>query len=173
MAKVKTGFIADTFERTNEELIRPTGKGVTKALKDTFNPQNLIEQVFSLSPQETSNTQIEKGQADKNKSTPLNLEKLQKIYKNQDTAKAEVLANRFFHRAKSEEERFFEESGGKKQQKIQSELYQKEQKKRQEEQNIKKQQLPEPRGKLRRSIFSAKKIAKREQVETKPASGKQ
>ncbi len=60
-------------------------------------------------------------------------------------------------------------------QKKQKETYEGMDKKRREEE--KKKQLSmqggAPQGKIRRSIFSAKKVAKREQAEVKPSAGKQ
>lgn len=166
----KGTFISDTFEKAEEELIKPTGKGVAKAVKETFNPKTLLEQVFSL-PQRSPD-QLEKGMGSKDKHTPLNFEKLKKAYEKQDKNTAEVLKNRYFQRVKSEEEKVFEEEKQAKMQKTQQEVYAEKQRKIQEQQ-IGKQRPIESRGKTRRFLFSKKKVASREQVEVKPASGKQ
>lgn len=170
----KYTLVSDTFERAKEELIEPTAKGVTQAIKDTFNPKTMLEQAFGFGPKQDKEqlNQLEKKM--KNKSTPLDLKKLQEKYQKQDQTKAVNLSRRFFERVKSEDEKALEKLKQKKQQEKQVEDYQKaEKEKKAKEEMLKAQAQITPRGKVRRSIFSAKKVAQREHLEVKPASGKQ
>jgi len=59
------------------------------------------------------------------------------------------------------------------QEKKQREIYELQEKKKKEEEKKKQQAGDIPQGKVRRSIFSAKKVAQRSHTETKPSTGKQ
>lgn len=177
MAKNK--ILSDSFEQL-AELGKSTAKQGSKQIGQTFSPMNLLDNLSGKNNQEnlsdSKNTSDKKTEIAKNegKNTPLNLDQLQKKYQNPENIKMEALRNRLFRMVKQEEEKSLEREKAKKQQQLQKEEAEKEEKKRQK---IKKQQLTqsqeEPKGKIRQSIFSPRKIAQRSQAEVRPASGKQ
>ncbi len=157
---------SDNIFEQLEDFGKSTAKNTAESLINTFNPLKTLE---------NNSPQIDKKDVvSKNAHTPLDLEKLKKKYENQDKAKADALAQRLFRRAKSEEENFFEKQKQNKLQETQAKTQEEERKKQQVyRQKIRNQQQIEPHGKSRRSIFSHKKVAQREQIEVKPATGKQ
>jgi hypothetical protein len=168
----KGGFWNDTFEQLVEmgkSTVKKSAKGVTQ----TFSPIKLVEKVIDPNSQSPGLDQ-EKVRNKKN-NTPLDFEKLQEKYKKQDEEKMlNPLRNRLFQLVKQGEEKSIYEKKKEREEKKQAEAYQQEQKKKQEQQKKQQEQAAvAPQGKQRRSIFSPKKVAKREQVEVKPASGKQ
>lgn len=173
MAKTKTpGFWSDTFEQA-AEFGKSTAKQSGQALKSTFNPITLAEQAFGKTPNDKGIEQLEKGKSKKQNHTPLDFQKLQDKYNNQDKAKTDALRNRLFQIVKGGDERLLQEQKQKELEKKRKDEYMIQDKKRKDDQ--KKQQLsgPIPQGKVRRSIFSHKKVAQRSQVEVRPASSKQ
>lgn len=169
----KGNFVSDTFEKL-AELGVSTAKKTVKSVKQTFDPTKILEKDDDSS-ENSMKSQMEKMKAEKEKrSTPLDFDKLQKNYQDKDTQKADALRNRLFQLVKRGEEEILEKKHQEKQQKTQKELYEEQEKKRralQQKQIEQSQSIPH--GKERRSIFSKKKVAKREQTEVKPASGKQ
>ncbi len=117
--------------------------------------------------------QLEKGQAKKQKHTPLDTKKLQDKYQDQDKRKAEALRQRLFQLVKSGEEKAIKERKRKELERQRQMVAEQEQKKKKEEEKNKQPPAPIPKGKVRRSIFSPKSWAKRLQTEVRPASGKQ
>ncbi len=165
----KGSFISDTFEKLD------IGEGAKKAVKPLAEMSGkMLESVFDLqSPTERGMEEIEKGQNTK-KSTPLNFQKLQKKYADQDKQKTDALRQRLFQLVKSEEEKTVMKMHQEEMEEKQKELYEEQEKKRKVEEKKKQEQmLGIPQGKIRRSIFSHKKAAQREQTEVRPASGKQ
>ena len=153
----KPGFWDDTFEQI-VELGQSTVKQGAKAVSQTFSPIKLFERAAgkSQNPHDKGKEQLDEAKKKSNSSTPLDFEKLQEKYQDQDKSKMESLRNRLFHIVKQGEEKVLEQ---KKQQNIQQEQAQ--------------QAFDEPRGKVRQSIFSRKKVAKRQQTEVRPSAGKQ
>jgi hypothetical protein len=155
----KGSFLSDTFEQL-AEFGQSTAKQTGKAVKETFIPL-------------TRPSQKEKSANSKPGHTPLDFDKLNKSYRNQDDLKAKALAARLFQLVKSGDEKVLEEKKQKQAEKERAEAQEAENKKRKAFEEKQKQSAATPHGKERRSIFSHKKVAEREQTEVKPASGKQ
>lgn len=108
--------------------------------------------------------------------TELNSQRIEKNLRQQDQEEMNKVRQRLyehFNRYKEEEKKATAAL-----QRIESERKQRQEqeeaeKKKALEEKQKKQELVVPRGKERKSIFSAKKIAKRSQMETRVGSGKQ
>ncbi|MGB9883069.1 MAG: hypothetical protein ACPLRN_00945 [Microgenomates group bacterium] len=167
----KTNLLDDTFEKLTE-LGVSTVKKTVKSVAKTLNP---LDPLFSSekSLTEPSSQQIEKLRQNKNNHTPLNFEKLNQNYQEKDKAMQEALRQRLFQLVRQGEERLLQEDKQKEMERKRKEEWEKEQLKRKEEEQKKQQQPPMPMGKIRRSIFSPKKVAQRQHIETKASSGKQ
>ncbi len=171
----KGSFWSDTFEQL-AELGKTTARQSGQAVKQTLNPVKILEKAVNPNAGKTGDKGIEKpekGQASGSSHTPLDFDKLQRRYQDQDQAKADALRNRLFQLVKSGEEKILQEKKQEALEKKRKEEWEKEEKKRREQQIAMQQPAELPQGKQRRSIFSPKKVAKREQAEVKPASGKQ
>jgi len=161
-------FLSDTFEQVGE-FGKSTIKKAAQTLTQTFSPLNLTELLINPSTEKAASDK-EKG-GEKNH-TPLNIEKLQQNYQKQDNQKLELMRQRLFQLVKKEEEEQIQRKKEEEQLiKRQREL-RKEQQKKEEKEKEKQQTVIIPSGKIRRSIFSIKKIANRQHFEIKPASGK-
>jgi len=168
----KGKLVNDTFE-TLIEFGKSTTKQTVKSVARSFNPLSVFE---TQSSQTSSlNEAVKKTESTKKdgRHTPLDFEKLQKNYQSQEKAQQETLRNRLFQLVKQREQKALQEEKQKQQEKIKQEQYQQEEKKRQEVQKKQQQEISIPRGKVRRSIFSPRKVAERQHTETKPAAGKQ
>lgn len=107
--------------------------------------------------------------------TSLDKAKLETDYKKQDMEKAEEVRRelrRYLDLQKSEEKKAVE-ARNQEEEKRKEKLEEEEKLKKQKEQEAQKQITALPKGKERKSIFSAKKVAKRSQMETRAGSGKQ
>jgi len=172
----KTGFW------NNEEVLgellefgKSTVKNTGQQLKQTFSPLKILEGIIGVgneSPLIEKNDKNElKG---KQNSTPLDIEKLRKKYQEQDKEKEEFLRQRLFQLVKRGEEEVLQTQKQQEAEKKRMEAYKEQEKKRKEEERKRQEALVEiPKGKIRRSIFSPKKVAQRQQAEVKPAAGKQ
>lgn len=167
----KGTFLNDTFEQL-AEFGQSTAKASAKAVVKTFNPLSALEKKNNQ-----GKDQIEEMRKEGQKSgshTPLDMEKLSKKYEDQDKVKTEALRNRLFNLVKSGDEKVLMEKKREEEEKKRREEWEEEEKKRRQKQHdLQQQNAAIPQGKQRKSIFSAKKVAKREQTEVKPSSGKQ
>jgi len=172
----KTGFW-DNEEILGKllELGKSTVKNTGQQLKQTFSPLKILEGIVGGG---NENASIEKN--DKNElkreqnSTPLDTEKLRQKYQEQDKQKEEALRQRLFQLVKRGEEEALQRQKQQEVEKQRMEAYKQQEKKRKEEERKRQETLVEvPKGKIRRSIFSPKKVVQRQQAEVKPASGKQ
>ncbi|MCL4374956.1 hypothetical protein M1523_03800 [Patescibacteria group bacterium] len=171
----KGSFWSDTFEQL-AELGKTTVKQSTQAVKQTFNPVKILEKAVKPANNQSGDKGVEKpegGNKQNQRHTPLDLEKLQQRYQNQDKAKADMLRNRLFQLVKSGEEKVLQEKKQELLEKKRKEEWEKAEKKKRAQEAANQTPAEVPHGKERRSIFSPKKVAKREQAEVKPASGKQ
>lgn len=171
----KPGFWEDTFEKI-AELGTSTVKATAKQAIQTVSPTKLIEKALgnSTNPADQSVEKIEKANGQNKNNTPLDFAKLQNRYQDQDKIKSDALRNRLFQLVKSGDEKILEEKKQKELEKNRKEEYEKQEKLRRKQQAAQQQQNAGiPQGKQRRSIFSPKKVARREQAEVKPSSGKQ
>ena len=170
----KGTFSDDLFEQI-VEFGKSTGKATSQAMKQTFGPKALWEAAIGKqSSKDKGIEQLEKGKGKKPNHTPLDFQKLQEKYKDQDKTRTDALRQRLFQLVKSGEEKTVVQKKQKIEQKKQQELVEQEQKKRKEEEKKRIQAQAEvPKGKERRSIFSPIKVAKRERLEVHPSAGKQ
>jgi len=159
------------------ELGESTVKTTTQELRQTFSPLKILEGIVgggNESPLIEKNDKNELNELKgKQNSNPLDIEKLRKKYQEQDKKKEEALRQRLFQLVKRGEEEVLQTQKQQEAEKQRMEAYQ-EQKKRKEEERKRQEALVEaPKGKIRRSIFSPKKVVQRQQAEVKPAAGKQ
>lgn len=151
----KGGFFEDTFEKI-------------------LDPLQMLDQVTGQSSSDRGIEQTEKGRSKKQKHTPLEFQKLQKKYQDQDKMKVDALRQRLFQIVKRGEEKVLMEKRQEEMEKKRKETYEEMEKKRKEEEKKRREAAQFiPQGKIRRSIFSPKKVAKREQAEVRPSTGKQ
>ncbi len=169
----KGQFWDDTIEKLGE-LGKSTAKETVKSVKDTLSPVKMIEQAAGL---KSSSQDIQKEAAEMKKksgSTPLDFEKLNNNYSRQDKIRTEALRMKLFNMVKKDDEEMLRRQEQKEEEKTRRELYEKEEKKRRLiEQKKLQEQGQTPRGRVRKSIFSPKKVAQREQIEVKANTGKQ
>lgn len=168
----KFGLFDDIGEQL-VELGKSTAKQSVKAVASIADPKLIFESVTGNKSNDKGMEQLEKGKGKKGNHTPLDFQKLEDKYKDQDKAKTESLRQRLFQMVKSSDEKLMMEKKQEVMQKKRQDTYQEQEKKKreQEQQNQRGGELPQ--GKVRRSIFSKKKVAQREQAEVKPSSGKQ
>ena len=168
--------LEDTFERLAEQGATQSKKAVKTAvqqIKQTFSPTKMWEQILGSSSA-TSENGNETSEVKRNSNhTPLNFEKLGKKYQDTEAQKTEALRQRLFQLVKSGDEKVLMDKKQKEQEKKRQEAYEVQEKKKQEENKKQAQQGEIPKGKVRRSIFSHKKVAERQHSEVKPATGKQ
>lgn len=172
-------FLNDTFEQL-AELGASTVKQTGQAVKQTVSPTKILGHIIGTDQGRTSEikggstegggdaSEIKKG----NKHTPLDFEKLQKSFQNNEKQKLETLRLRYFQSVKSGDERILAEKKQTKEQEKKEELYQIQQRQKEEEEKRRMYERDEPKGKIRKNIFSPKKAAQQLHAEVKPSSGK-
>jgi len=172
----KGSFLSDTFEQI-VELGQSTAKQSGQAIASTFSPLKMLEQVVGGQPstaQDKGMEKLEKGRSQTKNNTKLDFKKLQDKYSQQDGQKTDQLRNRLFQLVKSGEEKAISEEKKKKEEKKRQETAEEQEKEKKEMEKKRQEQATViPHGKERRSIFSPKKVAQRQQTEVKPAAGKQ
>jgi len=172
----KGTLVRDTFEQL-AELGKSTAKKGAKQIGQTLNPLVALDSSTEDSKDgKTTKSKTEKGKNKNSDHTPLDFDKLQKNYDNQDDIKLKKLRQHLFQLGKQGEQKLILEEEKEEEEKKRKEAYEQQDKRRKEEENRRLQQqqeTPLPRGKKRRSIFSPKKVAEREHAEYKPSSGKQ
>ncbi len=168
----KGNILHDSFEQL-AELGKTTTKQGVKQIGQTFSPLKILENITGRNQEENINKQMGEMEKKKDASTPLDFEKLQKKYQDQDKIKTETLRNRLFQMVKREDEKSLEQKKIDYQEKKRKEEYEKTEKQRQKNQQQAAQMSEEPKGKVRQSIFSPKKMAQRNVTEIRPATGKQ
>ena len=167
----KGNFFNDTFEKV-AELGGSTVKQTTNVVKQVVNPQKALEQVTGIT--DRSEEDVKREAEKKKASTPLDLEKLDQKYIQQDKQKEEILRNRLFQLVKQSERELLDDEKRKKQEDGQREAQELEQKKKQEEEQRQQQESGDaaPKGKERKSIFSRKKKQPSINPENKPSGSK-
>jgi len=170
MAKGK--LLEDTFEQL-VELGHSTAKKTVKSVVQTLNPFDKGDTSVKENSQNSLNSSTEKLKDKKGNHTPLDFEKLKNKFQDKEKLKTEALRNQLFQMVKQGDERLLMEQRQKELEKKRQEAYLEQEKKRKEEEKKRKQAAPIPMGKIRRSIFSPKKVAQKQHTETKPATGKQ
>lgn len=166
----KPGFFKDTFEQL-VELGTSTGKKVGQSVAQTFSPLKIAEKITHSQSSCVQSPENPKSRKDNH--TPLNFEKLQEQYQEEDEKRTAALRQRLFQLVKRDEEKILERKHQEEAEKKRKAAYEEELKKREKEKKKQEHQQEIPRGKIRRSIFSPLKVAKRQTTETRPAIGKQ
>ena len=166
----KGNIVRDSFEQVVEAGGTIAKKGVKQVAK-TFSPLQMIEN--ALGEDEVSDLKNKENKTNGQNHTPLDVEKLEKKYDGEDQGEMTAVRNKLFQIVREGEQRELERSKREKQEKEREEEQEKSAKQKEEEEKKKVQQQEIPSGKQRRSIFSTKKVAKREHAEIKPAIGKQ
>jgi hypothetical protein len=160
------------------ELGKSTAKATVKGIAQSFNPlQPLFEKKDASNPLDGKNAGMEKimKEKEKNSHTPLDFNKLENKYKDQDKAKLEIMRNKLFQMVKSGEEKAIMERKKEEEQRKRKELEAEELKKRQLQQDQAQQnQIAAPQGKVRQTIGAAHKKKSMEQhQEVKANASKQ
>jgi hypothetical protein len=172
----KTGFW-DNEEILWElfELGKSTVKNTGQQLKQTFSPLKILEGIVGGGNESPSIEKNDKNELKREQnSTPLDTKKLRQKYQEQDKQKEEALRQRLFQLIKRDEEESLQRKKQQEAEKQRMEAYKKQEKERKEEERKRQEALVDtPKGKIRRSIFSPKKVVQRQQAEVKPAAGKQ
>ena len=170
MAKKKT-ILSDSFEQV-AELGKTTVKKTAKTLKDIVQDVGTAKSLEKLIDGNGS-TSAEKTNGQNH--TPLDLDKLKENYDEQDKQRMKTLTAHLFQLSKQEEAKVNVERKQKEQQKLQQDVSEEQEKKRREEEKKKQEEQgpPLPSGKKRSSIFSTKKKADEQHMETRPSTGKQ
>lgn len=168
MAKGK--LLEDTFEQL-VELGVSTKKKTVKQVSQTLNPLSSL--ISTDNQTEKKGSKIGELKKEGNH-TPLDFDKLQEKFKDQEKAKQEALRQKLFQMVRQADERILQEQKQKEiEKRRREELEKQEKERRKKEEQARQQQEFIPMGKIRRSIFSAKKVAQRQHIETKASSGKQ
>ncbi len=170
----KFGFFDESIDQLFE-LGKSTAKQTGQAVKQIVDPLKMVETVLGINQSKDKGMeQLEKGQSKKQNHTKVDFLKLQQKYKEQDTQKTRMIRQHLFQLVKGEEEKAVMKMHQEELDKNRKEAYEKEEKKkRTEEKKEFYESQTEPKGKVRKNIFSPKKTAKRELTEVRPASGKQ
>lgn len=171
------GFLDDTFEKALEAG-QSMAKSGAKQIKQTFNPVQMLKNAADtevLSPEQQAQKMQEKAKKEGKNNTPLDFNKLEKSYGEQDEAKAKIMAERLFKLVKSGEEKAIRDEEQKDAEKKQQEANAEHQKKQQEAQAKQQQTQEMPQGKERRSILAGKKkkSGTPATAEVKPSQSKQ
>lgn len=156
-----------------QSTTQKTGQAIKSVTLDAF--AKGAKELIGNSNNNPSETQP-KNQEKQNKPnhTPLDIEKLQKIYEDQDKKKINQLRDHLFRLIKSEEKKAQEERKKEEMERKKKEEMEQEEKKRQQLLKAKQQEeLPIPKGKERKSIFAPRKLIKRSLAETRVGAGKQ
>lgn len=164
-------ILSDSFEQIVElgkstvKSTVQTMKGSQKKSQRSDKPARSENQILTRLHEATKSQE-----AAANSYTPLDMDRLENQYKNQDQKSLQDVRE-FFKKYKDEEKKIIEERKREGQERMQ-------QAEKEEEEKNKKQtgglsQVQAPKGKERKSIFSRKKVAKRSMVETRAGSGKQ
>lgn len=162
------------------EAFRDVPKTTGKQIVETLNP---LSPLFNNESSKTSSQeQLAKAQElqkKDHKHTPLDLQKLDSTYKNQDEAvHAQELArlqNTYLKRIHNDDEQMLLNKNKEQEEKERQEAYEEQLKKQQEQERIAKQNQEEPHGKAKRGIFGGKKktdISREVQYENKGQRGR-
>ncbi|MBI4226357.1 hypothetical protein HY612_04555 [Candidatus Roizmanbacteria bacterium] len=172
-------ILEDSFEKLAEQGATQSKKAVksaVKQVKQTFSPTKMWEQILGVdsnSPNPSRPSTSPESLSPSKSHSPLDFEKLGKKYQDAEAQKTESLRQRLFQLVKQGEEKILYEKKKEEAEKKQKELYEAQEKQRKEEERKKQQAAELPKGKVKRSIFSHKKVAERQHAELKPSTGKQ
>ena len=173
-------IIKDAFEQVFETG-RDMAKSSAKQVAETLSPWDMIRNSFTETAHQDQNAQLKskERQGRGGNNTPLNLDKLQKSYANQDQKKIDSMKQRLFQMVKREDERTMQRSQQTKAEKERTEAQEEADKRRREEERRRQGAMGNaPEGKSGRGTALMGKKKKRQATEpqpaeTKPGGGKQ
>jgi hypothetical protein len=176
-------IIKNAFEQVYESG-RDIAKSSAKQIGETLSPWEMIRNSFNdsgKSPESNSNQMksLQKElKGNGGKGTPLNFEKLDKSYANQDQMKIESMKQRLFQMVKNEDAKIIQRKDQKVAEKKQIEAHEiAEQRRREEEQKRVNALSAAPEGKSGRGTAlmgkKKRKPTEPQPAETKPGGGKQ
>lgn len=173
-------IIQNVFEQVVDSG-KDMAKSSAKQIKETFNPWDIIRNSFTetkSTPDQSVKSQAKETLGKGKNSTPLDFDKLQKQYANQDKQKIDVMKQRLFQLVKRDEENMLMKGKQEKAEKERAITQEEADKKRREEEKKRQQTYAAaPQGKTGRgSALSGKKRKKPTEpqpAETKPGSSKQ
>lgn len=171
-------IIKNAFEQL-AETGRDMAKSSGKQVKETFSPWDMIRNSFSedeksksgKGPQEIQ--KLKEMQGNGGGASPLDFDKLQKSYANQDQQKIESMKQRLFQMVKNEDEKIIQRKDQKVAENKQVESQEiAEQRRREEERRRVNSQSNAPEGKSGRGTALSGKKKKRQPLEPQPAESK-
>ncbi|MCX6732184.1 MAG: hypothetical protein NTV98_01440 [Candidatus Roizmanbacteria bacterium] len=172
-------IIKNAFEQVRE-VGSEMAKSSVKQVKETLSPWEMIRNSFSETDKtnQTPDAKLKEMQAKNGgTNTPLDFDKLNKSYANQDQQKIQMMKQRLFQMVKRDDEKTLQRSEQGKAEKQRQEAYEESEKKRRmEEQKRQSAMSAAPEGKSGRgSALSRKKrkATEPQPAETKPGSSKQ
>lgn len=174
-------IIQNVFEQV-VDTGRDMAKSSAKQVKETFSPWDMIRNSFTeekASPDQNTQSKSKEVLGKGKNNTPLDFDKLQSQYANQDKQKIDVMKQRLFQLVKKDEEKTMMKGKQEKAQKEQSITQEEANARRREEEQRRRLMMSDaPEGKSGRGSALMGKKKKRkptepQPAETKPGSGKQ
>ena len=168
------GFFQDTRDQFLEFGVS-TAKGTIKGVVKAFNPlQPLLEKKGDVTGSGKDPGMEKMAAAHEGKSTPLDLQKLQGKYENQDKMQIEAMRSRLFNMVKSEGEMAIQQRKQQEEERKRKELFEMEEKKKKEQERYQQQSMADvPQGKVRQTIGAThKKKTQDSHTEFKANAGK-
>lgn len=168
-----------SFDPGDNDLLEfgiSTAKSIPGQVAKAFNP---LAGVFDKKAESSPNTpNKDKGveklmkDANKDKSTPLDFQKLQNKFADQDKIKLEAMRNRLFNMVKNDEEKAILERKREAEERKQKELQEEQEKKQKQLQAQQDQPSDVPQGKVRKQLgATAKKVVSDTRQEMKGNKG--
>ncbi len=167
-------IVTNTFEQVLETG-RDMAKSSVKQVKETFSPWEMIRNSFDIkeSSNDTQDPQSKlkemRGKGDKH--TPLDFDKLNSTYADQDKQKIEIMKQRLFQLVKRDDEKSVQRVHQKKAETERVLSQEEADKQRREQEKRRNSGSAAPQGKMKG--MRRKKAAEPQPAETKPGSSKQ
>lgn len=168
--------IEDTFEKLVEQgatQVKKAAKSAVQQVSSSVSASRMWEELLGVKSESKGPESVEEKRGEGKSHTPLNFDKLAKSYQKNEQQKAETLKYRLFQLVKRGEEKVIEDKKKEIQEKQRKATAELQTKKQRAEEAKQSQEGDIPQGKVRKSIFSHKKVAQRQHAELKPSSGKQ
>ncbi len=170
------GTITSNVFEDLEALGKSTVKSAVSAVAKPLNPVKIAEEILSpkgSDSQGDKDAEKLKEMQSKGNSTPLDFDKLNNKYKDNDQKKL-MAVRRQFQFVKQEEQQAID-ARKREEEERQNKIAREEQEKRRREEERRQSEnaQPMPAGKQKKGLFSPKKKAQMQHQETKPSVGKQ
>ncbi len=165
------GKIAHDVLETMAELGVSTAKKTVKSVKSTGSPSDFFQEIVGNRPAGGDSKEVHKQVGEHSK---IDLKEIGEKHDQEDKIKEQAIRSRLFQLVKEGEKKSSGEREQEEQERVQHLAAQARHKKKKDEEKRRSEGAGEiPQGKVRRSIFSHKKVAARQGVETRASSGKQ